>query len=253
VRSLLKALAALPWQAVADHPVATAMTMLKDLYAQDNRRLPVDATIDLGPVWRMLIAGQDRERAFQALEVATLSALRRALRNGSVWIEHSLAFRGREKLFIPENRWKNERRSHYRHLHLPAKAKAFLDPLIERAAAGVAAVAKAAEAGLLTIDEELHLTALTAVEEDPKIAALRTTLDRQVGDAQLPELILAVDAEVRFSMDHAGARAAFSLGAADGVCRHPRPWHIDVGGRDRAHDAETLGRGRAPGHALGGG
>ena len=82
---------------------------------------------------------------------------------------------------------------------MPSKAKAFLDPLIERAEAGVAAVAKAAEAGLITIDEELHLTPLQAIEEDPKVAALRATLDHQVGDAQLPELILAIDAHVRFS------------------------------------------------------
>ena len=35
--------------------------------------------------------------------------------------------------------------------------------------------------------------------EDPKLTKLRAALDRRVGEAQLPELILAVDAEVRFS------------------------------------------------------
>lgn len=44
-------------------------------------------------------------RALAALEVATLLNLRRALRNGTVWIEHSLGFRSRETLFIPEPRW----------------------------------------------------------------------------------------------------------------------------------------------------
>ncbi len=199
VRALLKSLTSLPWASTTDHPVTTAMTLLKELYAKESRSLPVDTTIDLGPVWRTLIGGHDREAAFQALEVATLSALRRALRNGSVWIEHSLAFRGREKLFIPENRWENERRAHYRRLHLPAKANAFLKPLIERAEKGVAAVAKAAEEGLLAVDEELHLTRLEALEEDPKVGQLRATLNAQVGDAQLPELILAVDAQTRFS------------------------------------------------------
>jgi hypothetical protein len=43
----------------------------------------------LGAAWRQDIADADRERAFRALEVATLFALRRGLRNGSIWIEHS--------------------------------------------------------------------------------------------------------------------------------------------------------------------
>jgi hypothetical protein len=34
-----------------------------------------------------------------------LLALRRALRNGTVWIDHSLAFRSRERLFIPAETW----------------------------------------------------------------------------------------------------------------------------------------------------
>jgi hypothetical protein len=50
-------------------------------------------------VWRDAVSGYDRERAFGALEVATLLAQRRSVRNGSVWIEHSLTFRGRERLF----------------------------------------------------------------------------------------------------------------------------------------------------------
>ena len=62
-----------------------------------------------------------------------------------------------------------------------------------------AAVAAAAEAGELRVDDELHLTPLVAEEEDPQLDKLRTALDRRIGEAQLPELILAVDAEVRFS------------------------------------------------------
>jgi TnpA family transposase len=51
----------------------------------------------------------------------------------------------------------------------------------------------------LRIDDELHLTALPADQEDPEVAKLRTRLDRRIGEVQLPEVILAVDAQVRFS------------------------------------------------------
>ena len=131
--------------------------------------------------------------------MATLLALRRALRNGTVWIDHSLAFRSRERLFIPAERWHAQRRAYFRRLGLPIDAAAFLEPLVERAEAGMAAVATAAEAGTLRVDDEFHLTPLAAEEEDPEVAKLRTALDRRIGEAQLPELILAVDAEVRFS------------------------------------------------------
>ena len=47
-----------------------------------------------------MIAGEDRDKAMRAFEVATLFSLRRAVRNGSVWIDHSLLFRGRARLFF---------------------------------------------------------------------------------------------------------------------------------------------------------
>src|SRR5277367_5590485 len=83
--------------------------------------------------------------------------------------------------------------------HLPQDSAAFLEPLIERAKAGVLAVSKTAAEGILRVDEELYLTPLEPLAEDPKVTKLRAALDRRVGEAQLPELILAVDAQVRFS------------------------------------------------------
>ena len=199
VRSLLSALVLLPWQATPGHSVLAALQLLKGLYEHDVKELPVSTSIEFAKVWKTLLSGQDRERACRAFEVATLLSLRRALRNGTVWIDHSLAFRSRERLFIPAAIWQRERGSYYRRLTLPKQAQAFLEPLIERARAAVAAVAKAAEAGELRIDDELHLTPLAAAEEEPELVKLRAALDHRIGEAQLPELLLEVDAKVRFS------------------------------------------------------
>jgi hypothetical protein len=57
----------------------------------------------------------------------------------------------------------------------------------------------AAEAGDLKVDDELHLTPLAAEEEEPELAKLRAALDHRIGEAQLPDLLLEVDAQVRFS------------------------------------------------------
>lgn len=199
VRSLLRALVELPWQATGQHPVIDALGWLRELYGRRIHRLPDEVSVQLGSVWRTLIASNDREQAFRALEVATLLGLRRALRNGSVWIAHSFAFRSRDQLFLPEERWQSEQRRHYLRLALPHSATAFLDPLLERVRQGLEAVARAARDSVLRIDDELHLTALAADEQDPEVLKLRATLDRGLGEVQLPELILAVDAQVRFS------------------------------------------------------
>jgi len=102
--------------------------------------------------------------------VATLLALRRALRNGTLWIDHSLAFRSRERLFIPADRWQAQRRPYFRRLGLPNDPAVFLGPLMDRAEAGMTAVAAAAQAGTLRVDDELHLTPLATEEEDPQVA-----------------------------------------------------------------------------------
>jgi hypothetical protein len=60
-------------------------------------------------------------------------------------------------------------------------------------------VAQAARSGVLRVDDELHLAALPADDEDPEVTKLRAKLDHRIGEVQLPEVILAVDAQVHFS------------------------------------------------------
>jgi TnpA family transposase len=200
VRSLLVAIAKMPWQATGEHPVADALAKLRDLYDRDIRTLPDDSPApQLGSVWRTAISGDDRERAFRAFEVATLFALRRAVRNGSVRIGHSLSFGGRERLFFPAERWQAEAKRHYARLSLPTKPGDFMKPLLARVRTGVDAVAAAARSGALRVDDDLHLFALPADDEKPEVGLLRAQLDHRIGEVQLPEVILAVDAQVHFS------------------------------------------------------
>lgn len=72
------------------------------------------------------------------MEVATLFSLRRTVRNGSMWVDHSLVFRGRARLFFTPERWAAESKRHYARLDLPAKASTFLAPLLNRVRARVA-------------------------------------------------------------------------------------------------------------------
>ena len=251
VRSLLVALSRMPWTATGEHPVIESLVKMRDLYGRNVRSLPDDVSPRLGSVWRDAISGYDRERAFRALEVATLFALRRSVRNGSVWIEHSLTFRGRDRLFLPAERWQAEAKRHYARLSLPAQPAAFLNPLLARVRAGVDAVARATRSGVLRVDDELHLAALPADDEDPAVTKLRTRLDHRIGEVQLPEVILAVDARVHFSWIMLGREPRSAdelLMAYAGILAHGTSL---TAAELRPHDAAALGREHPPGHALG--
>ena len=56
VHSLLSALMVLPWEATPGHPALAAIHVLKDLYKQGAKELPTTPKIDLGRVWRALLA-----------------------------------------------------------------------------------------------------------------------------------------------------------------------------------------------------
>jgi hypothetical protein len=92
---------------------------------------------------------------------------------------------------IPEERWTVESRRHYSRLALPPSGGQFLVPLLNRLKSGLEAVGAAATSGKLTVDDDLHLKALEAEDEDPEVVKLRAALNQRVGEAQLPELILA--------------------------------------------------------------
>jgi TnpA family transposase len=201
VRTLLAAMVRLPWSAEGDaHPVRVAVRELSAYYANRERFLPQGAVLpELGAAWRSSIMGEDRQRALIAFEMATVFALRRALRNGSIWIEHSLSFKGRARLFFAPDRWTKESGAHYSRLSLPRDPGKFLEPLIAKVHMGAETVAAAVRQGVLRIDDELHIGETDTEEESPEITALRDKLDARIGSVQLPEVILAVDAQVRFS------------------------------------------------------
>ena len=50
VRALLKALTDLPWASTDNHPVTAAMTLFQGLYAQNQRQLPADISLEFGSV-----------------------------------------------------------------------------------------------------------------------------------------------------------------------------------------------------------
>jgi TnpA family transposase len=200
IRSLLKSVTTLPLDGTANEPARQSIRTLKDIYAREQTTLDVDMTPSVKPMWRREVTDADRSRALRAFEAATLLELRRALRRGSVWAQDSLEFRDRDRLLIAPARWAKERQQRYAHLGVPERADRFLASLSAVAERGLAAVARAVEAGHVSVGgEALHLPALTAEELPKDLAATRAALFRAIGDVQLPEAILEIDSHTHFS------------------------------------------------------
>jgi hypothetical protein len=117
-----------------------------------------------------------------------------------VWAEDNMEFRDRDRLLIAPERWEKERRQHYTRLGVPERADRLLGSLMAAAESGLAAVAAAVDAGHLTVEgDTLHLPALTAEALPDDLTATRAALFREIGDVQLPDVILEMDSHTHFS------------------------------------------------------
>ncbi|UBM07889.1 Tn3 family transposase [Cupriavidus metallidurans] len=198
-RAMLGRLVRLPFAAQSAHPVIEAMEVLRKLYARRADWLPDNVTIRLGRAWQPALEGQDRKRALAAFEWGTLFALRVALRNGSVFLDHSFAYRSQAALLISNEAWQAWRNHFYGHLKLPQDAKAFLEPVVAHLDAGLAKLRDAALRGELKIDSAIHIDPLTATKPEASVEALRRALFERHPGGQLPEILLEIDSSTHFS------------------------------------------------------
>jgi TnpA family transposase len=197
---LLTAARAVQLAIPADHTLATAFTTLDSLATSSPTALPVGTGQPFGPSWRDLIDQPDRTAALGCFRAATVMALKRALRNRSVSVDHSLSHRAAEDKLVPAKLWQRHRMRFIRDLNLPASAEKYLQRLEAGLMAGLAALAEAAEAGVVTIDQgELRLPRRKPAPEDPRVEPTRQALIHAIGDAQLPDVLIEIDGLTRFS------------------------------------------------------
>jgi len=200
VRPLLQALLVFPFAGDTGSSLIRAFSQLRAMYERQRRSLPWDVDVSFAPRWATLIESPDRQRALRAFEAATLFAMRTALRNGSVWIAHSLAYRSRTAMLISDTEWETHRRRFYAQLGLPRQASGYIPQLLANLEAGLVSLAEAVEAGEVIVDDKgIHLKALEAEETPPLLEATKDELFKEVGAVQLPDLLMAIDNETYFS------------------------------------------------------
>ena len=191
-------------------PVINALDELRDCYRQDCSELFDWARAPVGHAWNVLIQSEDRQTAFRAYEAATLWAIRRGLRNGSLWLHCAERYGGGHRLLLPPRRWAATRDSFLERHSLPRTGERFLERLNDQVHAGLCAVNEAVAAGELELGKAGNLH-FHSYRDDPRVSVepseaeqLRTRLYARVPRVQLPELLMAVDSETHFSWELLG-------------------------------------------------
>lgn len=164
---------------------------------------------DVGAAWHGLVRDLDPRSGYRAYEACTMMSLRKSLRRGSVWLDHSLSFRERDQMLIPPEQWAVQRDEQMELLGMPASAAEFLEPLLANLVAGMSAVAEAQRRGKIEIgaDGMLHLPAITALSDQSEPVRTRETIYKLIGSVQFPDLLLEVDAATGYSEALLGHRA----------------------------------------------
>jgi TnpA family transposase len=204
-RPLLKRMLEIDLESAADAPLKAAVDVLRSSYNEGRTTLPCDVDAAFAPRWRELIESSDRRQAMRGFEAATLQQLRRALRNGTVWVSDSLKYRNRDDILLSEADWRRTRARHFRRMKIPFNVKRHLAPLLCGLEAGLAALAEAVGERVVRIeDRKLHLKALIKQTTPDSVEEVRRVLFRDIGAVQLSELIVEMDSRIRFSWELLG-------------------------------------------------
>ena len=209
VHSLLKSLSEIDFKSHGKDPALLQLNVWRELQSQGLKQLPPEADIPVHKVWRDLVDNPDREQAFRALEASVLLGLRRNLRRGSVWVDHTFSFRERDEMLIPPEEWERERERYLKILKLPKTPDKFLDRQLKLLRKGLKRMEAAKRVGKIEVDEQgiIHLPALEAMELDFDPKKVRSLLYEEIGDVQFPDLLLEMDASTNFSEILLGRKA----------------------------------------------
>ena len=209
VHELLESMADMDFKSHGNDLALLQLEAWKQLQKDGVSELPTDHKVPAGKVWKDLVDGDDRKAALTAVEASTLLGLRRGLRRGSVWLDHSLSYRERDEMLIPPEEWAKERDRHVALLGLGKSADGFISAQLKVLRRGIKALKKAIRLEEISVDEHgvVHLPQIKAEElaYDPK--KVRSLVYASVGDVQLPDLLLEMDAATNFSEILLGRRA----------------------------------------------
>ena len=210
VKAFLGGLEGLEFGGQADDAGFVQWTAWCDLQGMKATELPPNFTLpEVGTAWHDLVHDADPKSGLQAFAACAMMSLRKSLRSGKVWIDHSLSFRQRDQMLISPQEWARERDNYIALLGLPRTADEFIEPALDNLKVGVAAVSEACKKGKIEIgaDGMLHLPAVIALPDEGEPRRMRDLIYQLIGDVQFPDILLEMDASCSVSEVLLGHRA----------------------------------------------
>jgi TnpA family transposase len=201
---LLRALEFSP-DAGDDVPCLEALRVFKEMNADLKRKLPEDAPTDFIPKRLLPLVMTDGKPDRKAWECALLLKLQDDLRSGNLSVKHGKRFGRFEDYFLPKERWVPLRKSFFQRSGLPADPKAVPDHLTKRLNTAYDLFLKTAPGNSYAkVDEHgWHLSTDAAETLDAaaqtRLDDLRRWLTKQMRTMRLPDLLIEVDNDLRFS------------------------------------------------------
>ncbi|MGL4233986.1 MAG: Tn3 family transposase, partial [Casimicrobium sp.] len=210
VSALLDSFRAFDIQGDASDKTVQHIELLRTLDSNESRDLPVGVGIDvIDRGWHVLLAEEDRGLALGALKASALASIRKGLRAGRLWIDHSWSYRNREDRLIPKAQWLQQRATLVSAMGLTLDPRRFLARLHAHLESGVAALSEAVSAGKIGIDADgvVRLEALKPRDVELDVSCARNAMFSIIGQAQFGDMIVEVDAHTGLSETLLGRRA----------------------------------------------
>jgi TnpA family transposase len=220
---LLRALEFFPDAGDGDVPCLEAIRVLKEMNADLKRKLPEDAPIDFIPKRLLPLVMIDGKPDRKAWECALLLKLQDDLQSGNLSVKHGKRFGRFEDYFLPEERWKPLRNAFFQRSGLPADPKDVRAHLTKRLNTAYDLFLKTAPGNTYaTVKEDAwHLSKDVAETLDTaaqtRLGDLRKWLAKHMRTIRLPDLLIEVDNDLRFT-DHFVPPAQRGGRDAEDVC-----------------------------------
>lgn len=210
VKNLINDMMALDFEGRDGLPAMKQIAALRDLHEKDLAELPegFDASM-VDPVWQEIVTGADRKQGLTGLRACALMAVRKNLKGGRMWIDHSEDFRSRDGMLISKEEWKKKRSVLMGTLNMPVDPDRFLEPLLATLAVSLQALGETVDAGKVTIGEkgQMHIPPIEAMEVDENVTNTRDAMFRAIGEKQLSDVMVEVDVACNFSEALLGRKA----------------------------------------------
>jgi TnpA family transposase len=220
---LLRALEFFPDAGDGDVPCLEALRVLKEMNVDLKRKLPEDAPVDFIPKRFLPLVMNDGTPDRKAWECALLLKLQEDLRSGNLSVKNGKRFGRFEDYFLPKERWDPLRKSFFQRSGLPLDPKDVRDHLTKRLNTAYDLFLKTAPANTYaTVEEDgWHLSTDPAETLDAaaqtRLGDLKKWLTKQMRTIRLPDLLIEVDNDLRFT-DHFATPSRRGERDAEDVC-----------------------------------